>query len=103
MSLLLNSLNKDTQLLESAYQTIVEKKSHDCKDAKHGCDCDECDECKDNQKDSKELSPKQKHTAKQSPPTDKITGADFAAMKKKKSVKESFEEAYSEIIAKFNR
>jgi hypothetical protein len=98
MSLLLNSLNKDTQLLESAYQAIIEKKSCKCESAKTGCDCDDCENCKSNQKEAKKLSPKQKALAKKAPPTNKITGADFAA----KNVKESFEEAYNEIFAKFN-
>lgn len=74
----------DVKLLEEAYQTILEKKKQ-CKYAKDGCDCDECKECKSNQK--KELSPKQKKIAQAAPPPNKITGADFAAMKNKSKKK----------------
>lgn len=99
MSLLLNSLNKDTQILEKAYQQIVEKKAKKCtcKASGKNCNCDDCVECKDTQeKDEKEES-NNKLTAKQK----KLPPALRAAMTKKEKVKESFEEAYNEIIAKF--
>ena len=97
-------MNKDLQYLEEAYQTILEKSAEVCKHAEKGCDCDGCKDCKANQKeskedskeDSKELSPKQKKIAQAAPPPDKITGADFAALKKKK--KATVEEAYEAIL-----
>ena len=99
-------MNKDTQYLEEAYQTILEKSAKVCKYSEDNCDCNGCKDCKanqkDNQKKSKELSPKQKKLAQQAPPPDKITGADFAALKKKKEkVKEgfTFDNLYKSIIA----
>jgi hypothetical protein len=89
-------MNKDFQLLEEAYLTILEKSAGTCKNSKK--DCDDCEDCKDNQKKSKELSPKQKKIAQAAPPPDKITGADFAALKKKK--KATVEEAYEAILEK---
>ena len=90
-------MNKDFQLLEEAYQTILEKSAATCKNSKK--DCDGCEDCKDNQKKSKkELSPKQKKMAQAAPPPDKITGADFAALNKKK--KTTVEEAYEAILEK---
>jgi hypothetical protein len=92
-------MNKDFQLLEEAYQTILEKSAATCKNSEKGCDCDDCEDCKDNQKKSKkELSPKQKKIAQAAPPPDKITGADFAALSKKK--KATVEEAYEAILEK---
>lgn len=96
-----NFMNKDTQYLEEAYQIILEKSAEVCKHSKDGCDCNSCKDCKANQKESKkELSPKQKKIAQQAPPPDKITGADFAALKKKK-VKEgfAFDNLFKSIIA----
>ena len=93
-------MNKDTQYLEEAYQTILEKSAEVCKYSEDNCDCNGCKDCKanqkDNQKKSKELSPKQKKIAQAAPPPDKITGADFAALKKKK--KATVEEAYEAIL-----
>ena len=90
-------MNKDFQLLEEAYKTILEKSAGTCKNSKK--DCDGCEDCKDNQKKSKkELSPKQKKIAQAAPPPDKITGADFAALNKKK--KTTVEEAYETILEK---
>lgn len=91
-----NFMNKDTQYLEEAYQTILEKSAKVCKCSEDNCDCNGCKDCKANQKKSKELSPKQKKLAQQAPPPDKITGADFAALKKKK--KATVEEAYEAIL-----
>ena len=92
-------MNKDFQLLEEAYKTILEKSAGTCKNSEKDCDCDDCEDCKDNQKKSKkELSPKQKKIAQAAPPPDKITGADFAALKKKK--KATVEEAYEAILEK---
>ena len=94
-------MNKDFRILEEAYQTILEKAAKECKWAKKGCDCDGCDDCKANQK-KKKLSPKHKKIAQAAPPPDKITGADFAALKKKKvkNVKEgmTFDELYRSVI-----
>lgn len=97
-------MNKDLQHLEEAYQTILEKSAEVCKYSEDNCDCNGCKDCKANQKeskedskeDSKELSPKQKKIAQQAPPPDKITGADFAALKKKK--KATVEEAYEAVL-----
>jgi hypothetical protein len=92
-------MDKDFQLLEEAYKTILEKSAGTCKNSKK--DCDGCEDCKDNQKKSKkELSPKQKKIAQAAPPPDEITGEDFAALKKKK-VKEgfAFDNLYKSIIA----
>jgi hypothetical protein len=92
-------MNKDFRLLEEAYKTILEKSAATCKNSEKGCDCDDCGDCKDNQKKSKkELSPKQKKIAQAAPPPDKITGADFAALGKKK--KATVEEAYEAILEK---
>jgi hypothetical protein len=99
-------MNKDTQYLEEAYQTILEKSAEVCKYSEDNCDCNGCKDCKANQKeskedskeDSKELSPKQKKIAQAAPPPDEITGADFAALNKKK--KATVEEAYEAILEK---
>ena len=73
-------LSKDQDLLAEAY-TLVEKT---CKCAAKGgsCKCDGCKECKANQEDKKQLSPAQKKIAQAAPPPNKITGADFKALKK---------------------
>ena len=73
-------LSKDQDLLAEAY-TLVEKT---CKCAAKGgsCKCDGCKECKANQKDKKQLSSAQKKIAQAAPPPNKITGADFEALKK---------------------
>jgi len=85
-------MNKDIKYIEEAYETILEKSSKNC-----GESCGDCEDCKTNKE--KKLSPKQKKIAQAAPPPDKITGADFAALKKKK-VKEglTFDELYRTVI-----
>lgn len=79
--------NNDVKLLEEAYQLILEK----AKARKSAEDDSESqEEGKLNQK--KKLSPKQKKIAQAAPPPTKITGADFAAMGKKKKSKTEIKE-----------
>ena len=72
-------LSKDQDLLAEAYKAVGKKET--CMHAAKGCDCDGCEECKANQK-GKKISPAQKKIAQAAPPPDKITGADFKALKK---------------------
>ena len=118
MSSLLNSLDKDTQSLENAYQLISEKKGKGkdwvppwakkedendekckCKAADKGCDSDEGAECKTNQKKEKKEKSGNELTAKQK----KLPPALQAAMSKKKNLKESFDEAYDKVVAYLDR
>jgi len=81
------------QPIHESHEVMTNKgyKKYDCKYAAKGCDCSGCKECKDNQEsvtEAKKLSPAQKKLAQAAPPPDEITGADFAALKKKKKEKE---------------
>lgn len=85
-------MNKDIKYIEEAYEAILEKSAKNCDTS-----CEDCEDCKADKE--KKLSPKQKKIAQAAPPPDKITGADFAALKKKK-VKEglTFNELYFSVI-----
>lgn len=94
-------MNKDIKYIEEAYETILEKSSKNC--CNTSCeDCEDCDDCKADKE--KKLSSKQKKIAQAAPPPDKITGADFAALKKKK-VKEglTFNELYRAVIGEASK
>lgn len=91
-------LSKDQDMLAEAYEVMTNRgtKTCTCKHAAKGCDCDGCKDCRDNHehldeaKKAKKLSSAQKKIAQAAPPPDEITGSDFAALKKKKAMKEGF-------------
>lgn len=101
-------LSKDQDMLAEAYEVMTNRgtKTCTCKYAAKGCDCNGCQDCKDNHeqldeaKKAKKLSSAQKKIAQAAPPPDEITGSDFAALKKKKTMKEgfSFKDLYNAIM-----
>jgi rubrerythrin len=102
-------MNKDVQFLAEAYNQVVKGKSEP-KKVSNCCEAPEtyehsglCSKCKEHaefapMEEAKKLSKAQKKIAAAAPPPDKITGADFKALKgKKKDLEEAYQTIYENV------